>query len=213
MAKYQVLPTKTKLLSLKQELDFANQGYDVLEQKRQILIVELMRTVGRAEEAQRRADEGLEKAYNSLAHAIAAMGILRVQNASQSVPITTSISVSSRNVMGVPIPEIRLQVEDHPPYFGHGNESLWMDETVLAFKQALQRLVEFTEVKIASLRLAREVKKTVRRVNALDKIYIPDRRESVQYIESVLEEAERERFSAMKIIKARLSVKRGDEQT
>ena len=55
-----------------------------------------------------------------------------------------------------------------------------------------------------------EVAKTIRRVNALEKIFIPDYEETLQYIEMALEEAERESFFSMKLVKDRLSRRRGE---
>ena len=54
------------------------------------------------------------------------------------------------------------------------------------------------------MRIAQEVQKTMRRVNALDKIAIPDYKESIKYIEESIEESERETFALLKIIKERL---------
>ena len=50
-------------------------------------------------------------------------------------------------------------------------------------------------------RLAEEVKRTQRRVNALDKMIIPQAKETKQYIESVLEERERENVFVLKALK------------
>jgi V/A-type H+-transporting ATPase subunit D len=52
-------------------------------------------------------------------------------------------------------------------------------------------------------RLAKEVKKTQRRVNALDKQVIPQTRETKTYIESILEERERESIFVLKALKSR----------
>ena len=52
-------------------------------------------------------------------------------------------------------------------------------------------------------RLAEEVKKTQRRVNALDKMIIPQTVETKNYIESVLEERERENVFVLKALKKR----------
>ena len=54
------------------------------------------------------------------------------------------------------------------------------------------------------IRLARELRKTQRRCNALSKRFIPDYRETIDYITSSLEERERESFLIMKMIKSRL---------
>jgi len=56
----------------------------------------------------------------------------------------------------------------------------------------------------ADLSIAREVRKTQRRVNALEKVVIPDVLETKGFIEGVLEEREREVFFVQKILKARL---------
>ena len=42
MAKLELPPTKSNLLNLRDSLDFAREGFDLLEQKRQILVFELM---------------------------------------------------------------------------------------------------------------------------------------------------------------------------
>ena len=56
-------------------------------------------------------------------------------------------------------------------------------------------------------RLAEEVKKTQRRVNALDKMVIPQTLETKEYIENALEEKERENVFVLKALKKRNSMK------
>ena len=58
-----VAPTKSSHLLLKQQLDFARNGFDLLEQKRQILVYELMSRVGRARDLERRVAEALGPAF------------------------------------------------------------------------------------------------------------------------------------------------------
>jgi V/A-type H+-transporting ATPase subunit D len=54
MAKLNVAPTKSSYLELSSQLESAKEGYELLEQKRQILIFELMSRLGRARDAERR---------------------------------------------------------------------------------------------------------------------------------------------------------------
>ena len=72
----------------------------------------------------------------------------------------------------------------------------------------LNVLGKYAETNVAVARLTEEVKKTIRRVNALDKIALPDFRESIKYITDVIEEAEREAFYVLKLIKNRLEARR-----
>ena len=45
MAKLNIAPTKSNLLHIKEQLAVAEDGYELLEQKREILVMELMRLV------------------------------------------------------------------------------------------------------------------------------------------------------------------------
>jgi len=45
MAREQVAPTKSNLIRVKERLATAEEGYDLLEQKREILVMELMQQV------------------------------------------------------------------------------------------------------------------------------------------------------------------------
>ena len=89
--------------------------------------------------------------------------------------------------------------------FGIAGTSAHSDLTMQRFGRALERLGELAELENAVLRLARELRKTQRRCNALSKIFIPNYTETIGYITSSLEERERESFVIMKMIKDRLA--------
>ncbi|MFC1502606.1 V-type ATP synthase subunit D [bacterium] len=57
MARYKVVPTKTNLMKLRRERTFAQEGYDLLEQKRQILLVELMGLMDKTADAQEQTEK------------------------------------------------------------------------------------------------------------------------------------------------------------
>ena len=60
------------------------------------------------------------------------------------------------------------------------------------------------EIRAIVWRLSMEVKKTQRRVNALDKIVIPEKKETMKFIESSLEERERDELFISKLVKAKM---------
>jgi V/A-type H+-transporting ATPase subunit D len=188
MARYEVAPTRTNLLNLKGDLELAGQGYELLEQKREILVVELKGLTARAMEAQKKVDEELAKAYAALKEAQLAQG-------------NSGISLAARAV--------NVKVDDNTPYYGPRATSVWTDEAVARFKNAIAAIGRLAESRISLVRLAREIQKTIRRVNALEKIFIPDYRETIKYIEDSLEEGEREAFFILKLVKGRLEARRG----
>jgi V/A-type H+-transporting ATPase subunit D len=136
------------------------------------------------------------------------MGKLKVQYLTGAVNITTDIIIRSRRVMGVSLPVVETEFKEHPPYYSPMGTSFWIDSSINFFKEALQLLGRLSELKISVLRLANEVKKTIRKVNALEKIAIPDLQETVRSIENRLEENERDMFVLMKMVKANLESKR-----
>ena len=208
MARYEIAPTRTNLLKVKDDLGFANEGYELLEQKREILVMELKRFTARAIEAQRKADEELAKAFTALKEAQVASSVSSVSSAARAVNIQPLITLRERRVMGVAIPAATLDLKDNAPYYGPTLTSVWTDEAVARFKNALAAVATLAESRIAVIRLAREIQKTIRRVNALEKIFIPDYRETMKYIQDSLEESDREAFFILKLIKDRLEATR-----
>jgi V/A-type H+-transporting ATPase subunit D len=208
MAQLNYAPTKTNLLKLRNDLKFARQGYELLDQKRNILIIELLALVDQTVDFQSRVDNALAKAYKALEETVFDMGKLKVQYLTGAVHITTDITVRSRRVMGVALPVIETEFKEHSPHYSPMGTSFWIDSSLHFFKEVLKLLGKLSELKISVLRLANEVKKTIRKVNALEKIAIPDLNETVHYIESRLEENERDMVILMKLVKENLEKKR-----
>ncbi|MBN1766572.1 MAG: V-type ATP synthase subunit D [Sedimentisphaerales bacterium] len=208
MAQLNLAPTKTNLIRLKNDLNFARQGYELLDQKRNILIIELMSLIDQAADHQSRLEDALAKAYHALEEAALDMGRLKVQYLTGAVHIKTDITVRARRVMGISLPVIETEFEEHAPYFSPLGTSFWIDSSLYFFKEALKLLGKTSELKISIMRLANEVKKTIRKVNALEKIAIPDLQETLHYIQSRLEENERDMFVLMKMVKVNLEKKK-----
>ena len=208
MTQLHYAPTKTNLLRLKNDLNFAKQGYELLDQKRNILIIELLSLVDQTTDHQTRVEDALAKAYQALEEAVLDMGKLKVQYLTGAVNITTDIVIRSRRVMGVSLPVVQTEFKEQPPYYSPMGTSFWIDNSINFFKEALSLLGRLSELKISVLRLANEVKKTIRKVNALEKIAIPDLQETVHFIQSRLEENERDMFVLMKMVKSNLEAKR-----
>ncbi len=210
MAQLSYAPTKTNLLQLRSDLKFAQQGYELLDQKRNILIIELLALLDQTVDFQDRVEKALATAYNALEEAILDMGKLKVQYLTGAVNISTNITVRSRRVMGVTLPVIETEFQERPPYYSPLGNSFWIDSSLYFFKEVLKLLGKLSELKISVLRLANEVKKTIRKVNALEKIAIPDLKDTVHYIQSRLEENERDMFVLMKMVKESLEKKKAE---
>jgi len=159
MPKLSYAPTKANLLRLKNDLKFAQQGYELLDQKRNILVIELLAIVDQTVDFQNRVETALAKAYEALEEAVFDMGRLRVQYLTGAVNIQTDITVHSRKVMGVILPVIETEFKENAPYYSPLGTVFWIDSSLNFFKEALKLLGKLSELKISVLRLANEVKK------------------------------------------------------
>ena len=188
-------------MRIKDELSFARTGYDLLDQKRSILVSELLTLVDQAVDYQNRVERELGEAEDALEDAIMHMGRLKVANLAGAVNISSSITLGSRRVMGVELPTVSTVFLGSGPFFSPEGTSMLSEIAVDKFRDALSMMGRLAELKVSIMRLSREVKKTIRKVNSLEKLVIPDRVETVKYLSSRIEEAERENFVLMKAVK------------
>jgi V/A-type H+/Na+-transporting ATPase subunit D len=204
MAKLNLAPTKSSLLSLKKQLAFAEEGYDLLEQKRQILVFELMRRLNRASAVEAKIANALPRAFAALREATLDIGSAALDRAALAVQMDHQVNLSVQHLMGLKIPRVTVSTEAFKAQFGVGGTSANTDEAMRQFVEVLPLLAELAELENTVLRLARELRKTQRRCNALLKLFIPDYRETINYIISALEEREREAFVILKMLRERL---------
>jgi V/A-type H+/Na+-transporting ATPase subunit D len=204
MAKLNVSPTKSNLLALKRQLAFAREGFDLLDQKRQILIFELMSRLQRAREAEAKAAESLRRSHEALREALLEVGSDSLDRASLGVRLNHVITLAPQLLMGLRIPHVQVRIEKPGLPYGIVGTSANTDLAMVRFIEALPLLAELAELENAIIRLARELRKTQRRCNALSKTFIPAHEQTVSYIAESLEERERESFTILKMIRNRL---------
>lgn len=199
--KVNIAATKTNLLKTRKSLTLTKEGFELLDEKRRILLGELTAIIDSVDEHQQKVDEALTAAYKIVDRAVVASGRSRCEVIAYAVDIKSELSISQRRVMGVTVPVISLEVKDRPPYYSTHGVNLYVDEAISRFKEILTLLAQLAEKKITLLRLAEEAQKTIRKVNALEKIYIPYYRDTVKYIAERLDEESRDSFSMLKLIK------------
>jgi V/A-type H+-transporting ATPase subunit D len=208
MALLKVVPTKSNMLKLKRDLSFAREGYELLEQKRQILVVELMALMDKTIEAQEKMEKTIAVAFEALKKDLLITGRRNLGRVAPAVNFRAEAAVHFRRVMGVSLPQVEVKTRDAAPYFSPGETSAMTEEAILRFKEVLLEIGRLAEMRISLIRLAEEVRKTMRRVNALEKIAIPNYVETIKYIQDSLEESERGMIATLKQVKKRLALKR-----
>jgi len=201
MPREQIAPTKSNLMRVKERLNTALEGYDLLEQKREILVMELMQKVEQVKILERDLDSRISTAYPALKRMLIAVGRERADKLSRNIHYNYELREKTVNIAGMSLLGLEIKLPEAELKYSPANSFAECDETVLEFFELLKILTELAAVRTIAWRLAREVRKTQRRVNALEKMVIPSARETRVYIESALEEKDRDAFFVSKLLK------------
>jgi V/A-type H+-transporting ATPase subunit D len=132
-----------------------------------------------------------------------ALGRDQVARAALASPPSAKIGVQERSLFGVVLPLLSWEPGEESPPWGLLGTSMELDLAREKFLMAMRHLIELAELEIAFQRLAVELRKTQKRVNALQNLLIPQYRETVTFMEGGLEEREREALFQLKRMQAR----------
>lgn len=207
MSKLNIAPTKSNLLLVKDQLAVAESGNALLEQKREILVMELMRMVERVKLLESDIQKAVDSAYPALRRMLMTVGGAGAARISHAVHYDFHVSEKRVSAAGMNFPSVEMNLPEKKLFYSFMDSFADTDKVMSEFFDLLKLLTEMASIRTIVWRLASEVRKTQRRVNALDKMVIPQTRETKTYIESVLEERDRENIFILKALKARQSQK------
>ena len=149
--------------------------------------------VRRNKELREQVEEKLGQAMQSFVLARAGMGNADIEEALCYPARPAKITVGTQQVLGVQAPKLDLVAGTDAielPY-GMANTGAELDGAVKRFSELLPLLIELAEVEKICNRLADEIEKTRRRVNALEYVMIPQFDEAIHAITMKLDENER----------------------
>jgi V/A-type H+-transporting ATPase subunit D len=206
MALRDIKPTRSELINLKRKIKLSERGYKILKMKRDGLILEFFKVLAEAKDSRGGLMDKYARAVEMMALANTVEGAIGVKSAAFSVKEVPEITLRSKNIMGVIVPEIdsskvRKSLVDRG--YGVLGTSPVIDETATAFEELVESIIESAEIETTMKRLLEEIESSKRRVNALEFKVIPELTEAQDFIKMRLDEMEREELFRLKKIKAR----------
>lgn len=190
------------MIQTKKTLKLAESGREVLERKRDILLRELRNSIYEAERTREELLATLAKAYQNLREANMAKGSETIANVALGSSAEANYLIDYKSIMGVTVPVVEFQSEnDVKPDYGFANTSVELDQTFKQFYNVLELIADLARAEGATFQITNDVRRTQRRVNALNYVLIPRYKSIAKSIELVLEEKDREEFVRTKIIK------------
>lgn len=206
MALRDIKPTRSELIGLKRRIKLSERGYKILKMKRDGLIIEFFKVLEVAKTTRSELNLNYSKAVEMMAVANTVEGSLGVKAAAFSVQQVPMITLNSKNIMGVVVPQITsTSVKKRMIDRGYGvlGTSSTIDDTATSFEDLVESIVKSAEIETTMKRLLEEIEKTKRRVNALEFKVIPELKAARDFIKMRLDEMEREELFRLKKIKAR----------
>jgi V/A-type H+-transporting ATPase subunit D len=205
-----ISPTRMNLLQRRNQLRVAQQGVDLLKRKRDALVADFFKIVRQALAAREQLAEACKDAYTMLTLAKALEGREALEAAAMAARRDIKVMIEIRNVWGTKIPEVAVTEVRRPLLERVGNLVATTARTIESqanFEEILAGILAVAATEIKLRKIGEEIKKTTRRVNALEQVVIPRLRGETRYIASVLEQRAREDVFRLKRIKKKLEAK------
>ncbi|MEJ2309804.1 MAG: V-type ATP synthase subunit D [Gammaproteobacteria bacterium] len=198
----QLPPTRSTLLEVRRQLVFLEQGYRLLDRKRELLTRLMYDRLGNYRKLREQVDSQLKDAYQWLAITQMRMGSRQLHQAAVGLSASMKVHILPRSSLGVQYPSVTVKRLALQPVSLLWSDSSF-DEARLRMAELALSLARLGESEMALRRVTREQRKTQKRVNALRYNVIPSYRETIRNIENVLEEEERNALFQNKLLKKR----------
>lgn len=198
----QVFPTRMTLGLMKTKLKGATQGHSLLKRKSEALTKRFRDITKRIDDAKQKMGRVMQTAAFSLAEVTYATG----ENIGYQVQESVSnarfkVKARQENVSGVYLPQFESFIDQSINDFkltglGRGGQQVQRAKEI--YSKAVETLVELASLQTAFIILDEVIKVTNRRVNAIEHVIIPRTENTIAYINSELDELDREEFYRLK---------------
>ncbi len=189
--KRKVNPNRMMLLRMRRRLELARRGHKLLKNKQEKLMQNFIALARDTSELRRR----LEKVFMEISmHYLKGRSVTGRQRLEDALSLTTmagTLETGMRSEMNVRIPRFTFTIPDGDPAYSLQGTSPELDVAFKKLRDNFQELLDLAASEDGLFKLADELEKTRRRVNALEYILIPDLEVQIRSIESKLSEAER----------------------
>ncbi len=200
-----IRPTKGFLMEMKRRIGFIEKGTEFLKLKRDHLAKELTSAIDVLKGRRSKLLDALQVAYRGVTAAYISLGPTEVRSQASTLKSGLEIEVLPRSTMGVRYPFIKV---DKEPQIA-GELDITLSEAAEKVLEVLNDIIQIAEFEARVERIADELGKTNRKVNALENTIIPSYRQIIKFIEDKLDEESLEELVRMKLIGGALARRRG----
>lgn len=203
MTESKLAPTKANLMKAKDQLELISEGFEILDKKRKALLGQYRAKINKRDELNEIVNESIAQVKKSIKKSSATIGEDKLKSIALSVPIDDSIKLREKKIMQTSIYEISFEEKKLSLSYSLNLTNSLFDQALLSLNDLKTKLYKLAELDTTIKNLDKEIKKTSKKVNSLEKVQMPKYENIIKTISSQIEEREREEFSKTKMIKDR----------
>ncbi|GMK58433.1 hypothetical protein CspeluHIS016_0504650 [Cutaneotrichosporon spelunceum] len=200
-----IFPTRMNLTLTKGRLKGAQTGHSLLAKKRDALTTRFRQILKKVDEAKRSMGRVLQLASFSLAEVTYTAGDIGYQVQESVRKATYTVKAKQENVSGVVLPAFEGVRKDGTDFnltgLSRGGQQIQRSRDT--YIKAVDTLVELASLQTAFTILDEVIRATNRRVNAIEHVVIPRLENTIKYINSELDEMDREEFFRLKKVQGK----------
>ncbi|MBD3229999.1 MAG: hypothetical protein GF329_17585 [Candidatus Lokiarchaeota archaeon] len=210
ITKIDVPVNKQNLISFKDKLEILKSSHNILEDRYEELRKMLDNLLLYYQRERRDLEKSLTRAYDNLTKTFLHIGKTITNLKSYFCKSDFNFEIKKYTKFGVKLIDAQfLEDENFRIYLNYGfaDTSPILERTRDDFIKTLKDICILAVTENVLQRISRELRKTRKKIIALDNIFIPDYEETIKYMEFVLEEKERYNIVVKKLIKEKLEEK------
>src|ERR1700685_2889485 len=190
----------------------SREGLKLLKLKSSALIFEFFAVSKTVASLRSGLQAKLVSGYEGIHNTEMFVGTLRLEYESMRIPKMHELTLKSKNIMGVKIPELSGGESSGQA----GQEYLLevptsINQAIKSFEEVHKLVLDVAEKETALRKLLVEIEKTKRRSNAIENVLIPRLQANARYIKFRFDEMERESFTKLKTVKKKIAEREEEE--
>ena len=197
----EVIATRSELLARRSQAVLAEQGRDLLRDKRSALIREFNRLGAGVLERMSVLERIAVRSRRSLDEAVARYGEPAIASLALAAAGRVEVGVVLRSVAGVQVAELTHGNVGRVVTgrgFTLGPSAPEVDAVAARYEDQVEAILAVAALELSLRRLAQEINRTTRQVNALEQVVLPRLRQERDRIGLVLDEREREDLARLR---------------
>ena len=192
-----VNPNRMELLRIRKRLALAHRGHRLLSEKRDELSRQLMELSRQLGQLRRTVEGELLQVGQRFVMARATMEPADLDVALLNPTIRISLVLSFVRIMNIRVPSLAKEIVSGGLYYGLASTSAELDASLRAMEKVIDRVLELAQKEKQAYLMATELQRTRRRVNVLERVVIPDLKDTIRHIQGKLEEIERDNINRL----------------